>query len=581
MPTIAKAAPPPSSPRPDAPGPWRAPRWRPTPPPSGGPLTPAATLAGLQMLAEEREKDLVTVRAASRRRRWSTVLIGGLLAAAHLAGFADVSPWTMVAIFLSALVVDTVVTRLATGERTYRWWQRYVLVVTDVALISALVLAFGAPSLAIVYFLAIVPYSFDRGATIGYVTAWAATIGFLVASWGHAVMHPGVEPRIVETLVAAVLLLLVSAQIIPLPSRLIRRIRATRDVMMRAAHGDLTARAEGRHSDELGFLERGYNRMLEQLRGIITTVQRESDEVAAMAVQLAGASTSLAQSGREVAGTARSLSGDLDGQRAQTRAGSERASAVARSAETLEGRADAVVGEATALQTQAGAALEAVGRASATLVAIAERVTEVANTVDQLATASEQIGAFVATVGRIAKQTNLLALNAAIEAARAGEQGEGFTVVAEEIRALAEESRTSARAIASTVGRVRAQIAQTVSQMAEVEQAVGGVWEVAGEADAEIEAVLGGVRRISATGSASATLAREQSATMRELAQALATVERVAEQAAERARSASGTASAQAVATEQLTSTSRELVAVAERLRRAANAGTTSVGNGE
>jgi methyl-accepting chemotaxis protein len=529
-------------------------------------------MAGLQMLVEEREKDLVTFRAASRRRRWSTVLIGVALVLAHGFGYADVSVVTMAATFCGALALDAIVTHLATGERTYRWWQRYVLAVADVALISFVVLTFGAPSLAIAYFLAIVPYSFDRGESLGFATAGASTAGFLLARWGHVYTHPGADPRIAETLIAAVLLVIVSLQVIPLPSRLIRRIRATRDAMARAAHGDLTARAEGRHSDELGFLERGYNGMLEQLRGIIATVQRESDEVAAMAAQLAEASASLAHSGGEVAGTARALSGELDGQRGHMHSGAERAGLVARSAETLEERAGTVVGEAAALEEQAGAALGAVGRASGTLVSIAERVTEVSDTVDELAKASEQIGTFVATVGRIAKQTNLLSLNAAIEAARAGEQGEGFTVVADEIRALAEESRASARAIASTVRSVRAQIAQTVAQMAEVDAAVGGVWEVAGEADAEIEAVIGGVRRISASGSASAALARQQSATMRELAEALAALEQSSLAAAERARSASGTAAEQAQATERLTGTSRELVALAERLRRAAGA---------
>lgn len=45
--------------------------------------------------------------------------------------------------------------------------------------------------------------------------------------------------------------------------------------MAQVERGDLTARADARHADELGFLEHSFNRMLDELALLIETVQRK------------------------------------------------------------------------------------------------------------------------------------------------------------------------------------------------------------------------------------------------------------------------------------------------------------------
>lgn len=58
------------------------------------------------------------------------------------------------------------------------------------------------------------------------------------------------------------------------------------------------------------------------------------------------------------------------------------------------------------------------------------------------------------TILSITNETSILSLNASIEAARAGEYGKGFAVVAEEIRKLASESQTSADNIKKIVSEI-------------------------------------------------------------------------------------------------------------------------------
>src|SRR5919202_669957 len=131
------------------------------------------------------------------------------------------------------------------------------------------------------------------------------------------------------TLITAVLLLLVAQQIVPIASRLIGRVRATRECMVEAERGNLLVRAEARHTDELGFLQRSFNRMLDEIGQIIGAVQREADEVAAFAEGLARSAAELHAAATELTSTAGALAGELVRQRGFTETGSRQTSEAA------------------------------------------------------------------------------------------------------------------------------------------------------------------------------------------------------------------------------------------------------------
>jgi methyl-accepting chemotaxis protein len=195
-------------------------------------------------------------------------------------------------------------------------------------------------------------------------------------------------------------------------------------------------------------------------------------------------------------------------------------------------------------------------------------VSSTAETVRSLGEASDRIGDFVEAIARIARQTNLLALNAAIEAARAGEQGKGFAVVAEEVRKLAEESGHSAKAVTATISLVRDQIGQVVQAMAAGEEDVRNVGSVATEADAAMRAMADGIGRIADVIAEAAHVSRDQSRTMKMLADSMSGAQHSAHEAEARAQQATAVAEQHAAALEGVSQTSRELAALADRLQQ-------------
>jgi methyl-accepting chemotaxis protein len=530
---------------------------------------PGVTRA-LELAEEERQKDLVTFRHGGRRRRVAVLLVGLTLYLAVISGVLDASLWVMITLFTLALGANELFTYLAKRPQSYRSWFRYLFVLFDVTLVSTLILVFGHGPLLAVYFAAIIPYSLDQGRRMGRFAVGSAAVGYVVAMWGYQQIHPVASQRpdgMVAIALDVVILLVVSWLVVPIAARLVGRVRDTRDCIAEAEHGNLLVRAPARHSDELGFLERSFNRMLEEQGYIIATVQREADEVAALAEQLASATQGLNSTGLHFAATTRSLSGELENQRQYTEAGAAETAGAHSAAEAIRDRAEQMESSARALLEAATSSRSAISRAAQTLVVIGADVRDTASTAARLADASARVGEFVTTISRIARQTNLLALNAAIEAARAGDHGKGFGVVAEQVRQLAEESAMAAKEIAGTVGTIRENIASVTDAMTAGEREVTNVGEIATEADTALSSILTGIERVALVITESAAVSRGQATGLAALSVKIESIQTLAAKAAARAGEATSAAEKQTGVIEGLAHASRQLSQSAGRLR--------------
>lgn len=159
-----------------------------------------------------------------------------------------------------------------------------------------------------------------------------------------------------------------------------------------------------------------FNRITDEMKQTVTTIQEASGEINCGAGQLADAADNLATACTNQAG---------------------QVSVVAEHINELN----------TIIASNKKDAEEAVkisNLSASTLTAGNAKMEELKDAIQEISSCSEKISSIIGAIEDIATETNLLALNAAIEAARAGEAGKGFAVVAEQVKKLAEESSQAA-----------------------------------------------------------------------------------------------------------------------------------------
>ncbi len=515
---------------------------------------------------EQRLKDLETI-ARSLRRRWWLVGLGMAVGIAGWAvGVVRTRPGTMVLVGGGGLVLNALL-GIINERGWYRWWLIYGLALLDVLLVGVLVVWFGHGGFAVAFLIAVLPYAFDQGHTVGNFLVLTAALAYLGASYLHDALYGGAAGGQTAAGLETVGLITVAWALKQIPATLIRRIRDARDVMGEAEQGHLAVRAPAEESDELGFLEKSFNRMLGEIGGTISTVQREADEVAAFAEQLAASAEELHATSETVTHTAQQLARDLAQQRELAEGARGESAKAADQAESLRVRAELMQVDAARLVAAAQRGRERVARASQTLRAVGDEVRATASTVAGLSGMSERIGGFAQTIARIARQTHLLALNAAIEAARAEEHGEGFAVVADEVRSLAGEAGKSAREVAELVSELRAGIDAAARAMQSGEAKVRDIGAVAAEADAALQELHQGIELVGDLVNATAEVSRGQAQGLAELAQSLQQVAAISSGSSQRADGAASATQAQITSMGDLTATSQQLAQLAERLR--------------
>ena len=287
--------------------------------------------------------------------------------------------------------------------------------------------------------------------------------------------------------------------------------------------GDLSGRLRVDRVDEFGSVATGFNRMTDDLAGLVGQVQESGLQVNASVTgsrprpeQQATASGLRHHPDRcdiaEISVTSKNLVGTMND-----------VATVAEQSAVLAGLGQTGL---THMEETMRRVLDAAGSINAKLAV--------------LSTKAGNISLIVTTITRVADQTNLLSLNAAIEAEKAGEYGRGFAVVATEIRRLADQTAVATYDIDQMVKEIQSAVAAGVMGMdkfsEEVRRGMEEVQRVGGQLSQVILQVQALAPRIESVNDGM----EAQASGAEQITQALAQLSEAAQQAVDSLRQSGG-----------------------------------------
>ncbi|MFH5778959.1 methyl-accepting chemotaxis protein [Heyndrickxia oleronia] len=373
--------------------------------------------------------------------------------------------------------------------------------------------------------------------------------------------------KLIIFFIIAIVILITIAYI--LLKYMLKNLSGMSDIIKKIAAGDMTHRIDIRSKDELGQVSSDLNGMLDNLNGLIRTVQVNASQVAASSEQLNVSTDQTAQAAQVVAGTVDSVTAGTLQQIDSTKKAAETVVRMSNTFQEISSDSDEVAKRSEDAVQKAKLGEESVHSAMTQMETIKETVNNAATIIAKLGERSNEIGQIVDAISEISNQTNLLALNASIEAARAGEHGKGFSVVANEVKKLAEQSNQAAGQIGELIKEIQIDTDTAVNSINKGTHEVNKGSEVVqttGETFNEITSI---VSRVSQQMIAISSSIQQLSSETKQVVDIIQDVDAVAHSTQESFENVAAAAEEQTATLEEIASSSQELSSMAMELENA------------
>lgn len=271
----------------------------------------------------------------------------------------------------------------------------------------------------------------------------------------------------ISIIVPLIMLLLALTIAIVLVRSFSRPIKELQKAVDRIAEGDLRYMIGSKRLDELGKLSQSFDRMVGQVRAMLTSTQTIAASLSGHSAQFRRFSQETAQANTSIVQAIEEISKGTDQQTQQSETSSNIIGELEQEIQDIWSYAQDMLQASKAAEQNTIAGTNSVNSLSDASIQTETRVNLAVEAMQAVASRSAQIGKIVDAITEIATQTNILSLNAAIEAARAGAYGKGFSVIAEEVRVLSQQTGESAKNINQIIQRLIQQINDLELQLSE------------------------------------------------------------------------------------------------------------------